>query len=157
MKTSNIFFGAILLLMLGIELLGCRIDGSRDVYQVRAIRQISNETDYQVSIQVFGSIDTFSYTISPQSILTIEGFCYESNGEEECFMDWNQLAFGQIVFDGEKIQRFELTDPDIFFSQRAINSSVFNRLSYTLVEDSPDLRVYQYNITETDYFVAEKL
>lgn len=108
------------LLLIGslLTLFSCEVE---HIYETPAIRRIINETDYPVEIMVGGDIagDTLIYRLTPQETLDIKGKCYESGIYEECELDWTSLPYGSIIFNNERIQKFEI-DEVLYFTERAI-------------------------------------
>ena len=136
-------------LSVGLFFLAC----TEELLEHDAIKQIINETGYEVKIEVFGDFGSrYTYDISPFDTLIIEGVC-TSGIDTYCEIGWvGTVANSTITFNNERIQKVNGLSNDK--DQKAINADP--GLGYGYVFETKDgIQVYTYRITESDYEEAE--
>ena len=85
--------------------------------------------------------------------------CIEASFSDiyNCKIGWNILQYASIVFDNERIQRFELNE-NLECSGKAINGDIWMlNCSYEVIEKTTNSFIVEYRITQEDYENAEIL
>ncbi|MGB0863085.1 MAG: hypothetical protein ACPGXZ_09205 [Saprospiraceae bacterium] len=139
-----------------IIITSCSNDDSQ-VSSIDSTRRIINETDHHLDIMVYDDVDTFQFNLAPRSTFIVEGTCTESVfSGTYCNMGWNLSDNASIVFDNERIQRFEL-DENLECSGKAINGSIWSPECGYQTDYNRSSLTSQYRITQEDYENAEIL
>lgn len=150
----------LLLSLISIFLASCFVNDDNKFYPVDASRRIFNETDHDLNIEIYDNgTDTFQFNLAPHSTFIIESDCINSpfNDIYFCKIGWDVSQYANIVFDNERIQRFEL-DENLDCSGKAINGSFWwPDCGYEVVEYGNNRLVIEYRITQEDYDNAEIL
>lgn len=148
----QIFFWGLLMIFVS----NC-VNDDNDYSTIDAIRRIVNETDYHLDIIAYEGLDTFQFSIAPHSTFDIEGTCGQGHFDSKyCYLGWYFLAYGEILFNNERILQFELSNP-LDCGQKAFNGSVWSNCGYMMIENTETLQIFEYKITNVDYNNAEIL
>lgn len=122
-----------------------------------AIRRLANLTAYPLKIKVWSNIDKdYEYNLDPLETMDITGTCNEPMFAF-CTLGWKgTLDSATIVFNNEKIQKFEGLPSDS--REKAINADPVggNKFGYIRL-DEDGLVIYKYEITQEDYDNAEDI
>lgn len=125
-----------------------------------ATRRIFNETNHDLNIQIYdNSTDTFQFNLAPHSTFIIETDCIIGpfNDIHSCKIGWERSQYASIIFDNERIQRFEL-DENLECTGKAINGDFWwLDCGYEVVECGNNRLIIEYRITQEDYDNAEIL
>ena len=142
----------IFILLVSLLIVSCK----ETLTEIPSIRRIINETNYQISLEVFGDDVSFKYEIKPLDTLNIVGSCFYGV-ENYCVLDWTtSLAYANIIFDNKRIQRF--VDLPLDCAKKAINADPVTGTCYGYVKSEENgYNVYTYKITQEDYDNAEKI
>ena len=147
-----------LLGLIAIIITSCSNDDNQ-IHLVDASRRIVNETNHHLDIMVYDDVDTFQFNLVPNSTCIVEADCIEASFSDiyNCKIGWNILQYASIVFDSERIQRFELNE-NLECSGKAINGDIWMlNCSYEVIEKTTNSFIVEYRITQEDYENAEIL
>jgi len=128
---------------------------SEDVSKHASIRRIINQTEHSIQIEVFGDNEIFTYQVEGMDTLNITGYC-TSGIETYCVLGWaSDLAFANIIFDSERIQKFENLPDDP--TKKSINADpTGSDYGYSRSEEN-GIRIYTYIVSQEDYDNAEPI
>jgi hypothetical protein len=144
--------------LISILIAGCVNDDNK-IYPVDASRRIFNETNHDLNIQIYdNSTDTFQFNLAPQSTFIIEADCIDTPFDDIyfCKIGWDVSQYANIIFNNERIQRFEL-DENLECTGKAINGDFWSSDCGYEYDYQYNQLVTEYRITQEDYENAEIL
>ena len=123
-----------------------------------AYRQLINETDYSVTLEVLSEGNWYQYEIAPQGELSMAGICLTGIDGRGCNLGWLGSADSSLViFNDEMALKYRRRG---YYSceERNIGVDPFTEChGYEPMELGGDTIQYTYRITEADYQSAQPI
>ena len=142
-----------LFLILPFVVLSCH-----PIEEWNGVRQIINETNQNLQIEVLAGHQWYQYEIAPQSELLLYGSCTSHMGRVDCYIGWLSSAdSARILFNDERVLSYRSKEHYACEDRNIGVDPIWECHGYEPMEIGGDTIQYTYRITEADYQSAQPI